>query len=64
MGPGRKPERWFSRVAAHIVFFHYKGDNVRWFLWSIFFDFLIIIVCFVADIYDLVHDVDAIFRHP
>ena len=26
VGPGRKPERWFSHDAAQIIFFNYRND--------------------------------------
>ena len=40
-----------------------KGDNVGWFSGQFFRIFEIIIFCFVA-IFDLVHNVEAIFHLP
>ena len=37
--------------------------NLRWFKWS-FVEFLKLIICFVVPIFDIVHDVEAIFSLP
>ena len=39
------------------------GYNVGWFKWSLFRIFEIISFCFVVAIFDLVHDVEAIYMY-
>ena len=41
-------------------FLFFKGYNIGWFMWS-FRIFELLFFCFVVAIFDLVHDVEAIF---